>query len=202
VSFVRRQQVTVADFLADPAHACLHEGGRKENIRAVFSTPLPGAEGKCLGVMTVYFDAPYRPGLSTCSSGDIPADGRFGLTLPLPLRLRLLLPLQLQWGRRRWRHVTSAGQVREWISLSQDITELRQVEERLALANTGKDEFLAILGHELRSPLSATKMDGDVLGLGLALVKRLAQLHGAAVTAESAGRDLGSTFQMVLPLHS
>jgi signal transduction histidine kinase len=38
------------------------------------------------------------------------------------------------------------------------------------------------------------------LGLGLAIVKRLAVLHGGDVEACSAGRDLGSTFTVRLPL--
>ena len=38
------------------------------------------------------------------------------------------------------------------------------------------------------------------LGLGLALVRSIALLHGGAVTAESAGAGKGSTFTIVLPL--
>ncbi|MDN4054485.1 HAMP domain-containing sensor histidine kinase [Massilia sp. YIM B02763] len=37
------------------------------------------------------------------------------------------------------------------------------------------------------------------LGLGLALVKRLAELHGGDVTADSAGNGQGSTFVLTLP---
>lgn len=38
------------------------------------------------------------------------------------------------------------------------------------------------------------------LGVGLALVRRLAELHGGTVTAASAGRELGSEFVLTLPL--
>ena len=38
------------------------------------------------------------------------------------------------------------------------------------------------------------------LGLGLALVRQLVELHGGSVRAESEGRDLGSTFIVTLPL--
>ncbi len=56
----------------------------------------------------------------------------------------------------------SAGKIREWIGTSSDITERRQAEkarERLYLElqenNKRKDEFLAMLAHELRNPLAA-----------------------------------------------
>jgi len=38
------------------------------------------------------------------------------------------------------------------------------------------------------------------LGTGLAIVARLARLHGGSVRVESAGKDLGSTFVLRLPL--
>jgi CheY-like chemotaxis protein len=39
------------------------------------------------------------------------------------------------------------------------------------------------------------------LGLGLALVKGVAELHGGTVAAESAGPGMGSTFRVRLPRH-
>jgi two-component system, sensor histidine kinase len=42
--------------------------------------------------------------------------------------------------------------------------------------------------------------DQGGLGLGLALAKRLVELHGGAIRASSAGRDLGSTFEVTLPI--
>jgi signal transduction histidine kinase/CheY-like chemotaxis protein len=38
------------------------------------------------------------------------------------------------------------------------------------------------------------------LGLGLSIVKQLVELHGGVISANSAGRDLGSTFRVSLPL--
>jgi signal transduction histidine kinase len=37
------------------------------------------------------------------------------------------------------------------------------------------------------------------LGLGLAIVRQLVSLHGGTVAAESPGRDLGTTFTVLLP---
>ena len=38
------------------------------------------------------------------------------------------------------------------------------------------------------------------LGIGLALVKQLVQMHGGSITAQSPGLDLGSTFSVTLPV--
>jgi signal transduction histidine kinase len=38
------------------------------------------------------------------------------------------------------------------------------------------------------------------LGIGLALVRRIAQLHGGFATARSDGAGRGATFTVVLPL--
>jgi len=46
---------------------------------------------------------------------------------------------------------------------------------------------------------STTRAHGG-LGLGLALVRQLVELHGGRVHAESAGKDCGSTFTVTLPL--
>jgi PAS domain S-box-containing protein len=46
---------------------------------------------------------------------------------------------------------------------------------------------------------SSTRVQGGV-GLGLALVRHLVELHGGRVRAESEGKDRGSTFTVTLPL--
>src|SRR5262249_22721148 len=46
---------------------------------------------------------------------------------------------------------------------------------------------------------SSTRTQGG-LGIGLALVRHLTELHGGTVTGESAGEDQGATFRVKLPL--
>jgi signal transduction histidine kinase len=51
-------------------------------------------------------------------------------------------------------------------------TELRQVADKLELTNQAKDEFLSILGHELRNPLASIVMGTEVLSQFGALNER------------------------------
>ena len=62
-------------------------------------------------------------------------------------------------GRSRWLltravPITDAGgRVAEWVGASVDLTETRRATEALEEADRNKDEFLAMLAHELRNPL-------------------------------------------------
>lgn len=66
-------------------------------------------------------------------------------------------------GEYRWFHVKAAparnagGEIIRWVGTSTDIHEQRKAEEALRLADKRKDEFLAMLGHELRNPLAAIR---------------------------------------------
>jgi two-component system CheB/CheR fusion protein len=51
------------------------------------------------------------------------------------------------------------------LEISHDITELKKAEERLREADQRKDEFLAMLGHELRNPLAPIRNASQVLRL-------------------------------------
>ena len=55
------------------------------------------------------------------------------------------------------------GEVREWVGALCDATERRSVEEALKEANRRKDEFLAMLAHELRNPLAPIRNAAEVL---------------------------------------
>ena len=62
-------------------------------------------------------------------------------------------------------------------------------------------EFLPYLFDPFRqADQGSSSRAQEGLGLGLALVQRLAELHGGYVTCESAGVDRGATFRVYLPL--
>ena len=74
---------------------------------------------------------------------------------------------------------------------------------RLVVSDQGKGidpEFLPCIFDRLgRRDATAPRSHGG-LGLGLALVKQLTELHSGTVRAESAGKGLGATFTLELPL--
>jgi signal transduction histidine kinase/CheY-like chemotaxis protein len=74
---------------------------------------------------------------------------------------------------------------------------------RLAVSDTGKGipaEFLPHVFDRFRQADSATTRAYGGLGLGLAIVRHLAELHGGTVEADSAGEGRGSTFSVTFPL--
>jgi len=63
-------------------------------------------------------------------------------------------------------------------------------------------EFLPHIFERFRQADSATTREHGGLGLGLAIVRHLVELHGGTIQAASGGRDAGSTFRVRLPLMS
>jgi PAS domain S-box-containing protein len=67
-----------------------------------------------------------------------------------------------------------AGPVMHAVAL--DITERKRAEEALRLADKRKDEFLAMLAHELRNPLAPISSAADMLRLAYAAEPRVRQI--------------------------
>jgi PAS domain S-box-containing protein len=55
------------------------------------------------------------------------------------------------------------GEIQEWIGAASDITERKMAEEKLKELDRRKDEFLAMLAHELRNPLAPIGAAADLL---------------------------------------
>ncbi len=73
----------------------------------------------------------------------------------------------------------------------------------IAVMDTGQgisDDFLPFVFDRFMQADSTTTRKHGGLGLGLAIVRHLVELHGGTVQAESEGEEKGSTFTVVLPL--
>lgn len=74
---------------------------------------------------------------------------------------------------------------------------------QILVSDTGKGikpEFLPYVFDYFRQADSSTTRTFGGLGLGLAIVRHLVELHGGLVCAESPGEGLGATFRIRLPL--
>ena len=73
----------------------------------------------------------------------------------------------------------------------------------IAVSDTGQGIDPAFLPHvfeRFQQADATTKRKHSGLGLGLAIVRHLVELHGGSVSAESKGQGMGATFRVVLPI--
>jgi PAS domain S-box-containing protein len=83
-------------------------------------------------------------------------------------------------------------------------TRLRQLRDsvEVTVSDTGvgiRDEVLPFVFDRFRQADSSTTRSHGGLGLGLAIVRHVVELHGGTASAESAGEDRGATFRVELP---
>jgi PAS domain S-box-containing protein len=81
------------------------------------------------------------------------------------------------WARPRW---SAAGEYLGMVGTSADVTERRRIEQALRESDRRKDEFLAMLGHELRNPLAVVSLTMDMFRLQLPADSPLHQAREAA----------------------
>jgi PAS domain S-box-containing protein len=113
------QRIIIEDVETDEAYGPYREAARAAGYRAVISSPLLGADGSLLGVISTHFGSPHRPSAPELSRLDL--------------------------------YLRQASDFIQRCKLDQI---LRQNEEALREADRRKDEFLALLAHELRNPLA------------------------------------------------
>jgi CheY-like chemotaxis protein/two-component sensor histidine kinase len=82
---------------------------------------------------------------------------------------------------------------------------LARVNSRLEVEVTDDGEgidpnFLPHVFDRFRQADASTSRQHGGLGLGLSIVKQLIEMHGGSISAESAGKGLGSTFRITLPV--
>jgi signal transduction histidine kinase/DNA-binding response OmpR family regulator len=74
---------------------------------------------------------------------------------------------------------------------------------QIVVSDTGQgisSDFLPFVFDRFRQADSSSTRRHDGLGLGLAIVRHLAELHGGSVSVASKGENKGSTFTITLPL--
>lgn len=88
-------------------------------------------------------------------------------------------------------------------SQAKDSTQTPQIYAQLSITDSGKGirrEFLPYVFERFRQADSSITRDHGGLGLGLAIVRHLVDLHSGTVHADSPGEGQGATFRICLPL--
>jgi CheY-like chemotaxis protein/anti-sigma regulatory factor (Ser/Thr protein kinase) len=93
------------------------------------------------------------------------------------------------------KHTPVDRRVRVVVAARDDVAELRVVDEGLGI----RPELLPDVFEPFMQGEQGLDRRTGGLGLGLTLVRRLAELHGGSVEAQSGGADRGSTFIVRLP---
>ena len=88
------------------------------------------------------------------------------------------------------------GEVRLEIERTNDFVEIRVKDTGVGI----KEEFLPHVFDRFRQADASSIRKFGGLGLGLAIVRHITEMHGGTVHAESAGENKGSTFIVRLPL--
>ncbi len=87
------------------------------------------------------------------------------------------------------------GRIDVWLEKVQNTAQISITDTGIGIS----PEFLPHVFDRFRQADSSTTRQYGGLGLGLALVKHLVELHGGTVTAESLGQSKGATFKVILP---
>jgi two-component system CheB/CheR fusion protein len=87
---------------------------------------------------------------------------------PFPVEYRLrMADGSFRWSMSRAVPVTDTdGTIREWVGMNYDIQVRKEIEQAQRDANKRKDEFIALLAHELRNPLAPLRNGIEVLKTG------------------------------------
>ena len=94
------------------------------------------------------------------------------------------------------KHSPSGGRIRVELGREGDMAVIRVVDEGEGIPS---DQLQLVFGMFTKIERSGQRAN-DGLGIGLALSRQLAELHGGTLTASSAGEGRGATFTLSLPI--
>ncbi|WP_442943233.1 PAS domain S-box protein [Nostoc sp.] len=125
------------------------------------------------------------------------------ITLDLDSEIALLFGDAARLQQVVWNLLTNA--VKFTPNSKQVTVELRQLDglAQIRVIDTGKginQQFLPYVFEYFRQEDGSTTRKFGGLGLGLAIVRQIVEMHGGTVTAESQGENQGATFIIQLPL--
>lgn len=158
------ETVCTEDIMTDPKWEAFRGLAQSAGVRACFSTPITGASDEVLGTFALYYDVPRLPDL----------DDRRVVAL-----LARTAALAIERSR--------AG-----IEIRALLEREREARGEAEEANRSKDEFLAMVSHELRNPLNAILgwarvlttdgIDDETLEKGLDAIERNAALQAQLIS--------------------
>lgn len=88
------------------------------------------------------------------------------------------------------------GEIRIHAALEDDRARVRISDDGIGIAEEARSRIFTVFGQARKK----TRMNPAGLGIGLALVKRLVELHGGTVSMESAGENQGTAFTLYFPV--
>jgi signal transduction histidine kinase len=114
-----------------------------------------------------------------------------------PARVDALRLQQVLWNliSNAIRHTPSGGRIDVSVATEASALEIMVRDTGVGIS---PDELLQVFGRYWRGKASGFASRG--LGLGLAISRRIVELHGGSITAHSAGEGRGATFAVRLPL--
>ena len=93
------------------------------------------------------------------------------------------------------KYTLTPGVIRVSVSRDDDTVQVNVTDNGVGISVDDHDRLFTLFGR-----LNASESKGEGLGVGLALARRLVELHGGSISVRSDGPDTGSSFTVTLPL--